>query len=192
MSDTEENTETTTDNFLGRVKWFNNKSGYGFVTILDGEKKGEDVFAHHSGVNVDSEQYKYLVQGEYVTFILKESDNTEHPFQADNITGICGGKLMCETRNEQRQQRDDQEVDNDRRRPQQTDRRGGYSDRRSHAPRANGRNQQRFRLHGGGPRGDRDRDGDGGGVWTLVREDEQQQRPRRPHRDSRNRDRDQA
>ena len=54
---------------LGRVKWFNNKAGFGFVTVLDGDKKGEDVFVHHTGVVVTDEQYKYLVQGEYVSFI---------------------------------------------------------------------------------------------------------------------------
>ena len=45
----------------GIVKWFNNRAGFGFVTVLSGDRKEEDVFAHHSGITVDSEQYKYLV-----------------------------------------------------------------------------------------------------------------------------------
>ena len=65
---------------------------------LTGDRKEEDVFAHHSGITVDSEQYKYLVQGEYVTFDLRKSDNQEHPYQAGNIRGVEGGPLMCETR----------------------------------------------------------------------------------------------
>ena len=58
------------EKFIGRVKWFNNKAGYGFVTVTDGSKSGSDVFIHHSAIKVDAEQYKYLVQGEYVEFTL--------------------------------------------------------------------------------------------------------------------------
>ena len=84
----------------GRVKWFNNKSGYGFVTILDGEKIGRDCFVHHSGIKdvKNPSQYNYLVEGEYIEFVLVPSKDGAHEFQASNITGICGGKLMCETR----------------------------------------------------------------------------------------------
>ena len=39
--------------YTGRVKWFNNRAGFGFVTVLDGPQKGEDVFAHHSGIEVN-------------------------------------------------------------------------------------------------------------------------------------------
>lgn len=88
------------ERYLGRVKWFNNKAGFGFVSCLDGDRKDQDVFVHHSGVNVSSEQYKYLVQGEYVNFSVKKTDNQEHPYQACDVRGVCGGWLMCETRNE--------------------------------------------------------------------------------------------
>ena len=101
MSDT----ETTTVRQTGCVKWFNNSAGFGFITTVDGDNKGDDVFVHHTGLTVSSEQYKYLVTGEYVTFSLSKSDNTEHPFQADDVRGICNGKLMCETRHESRQSR---------------------------------------------------------------------------------------
>lgn len=99
---------------LGRVKWFNNRAGYGFITLLDGEKKGEDVFAHHSSIVVNDEQYKYLVQGEYVSFEMCESDSSEHPYQAGNIRGVLGGVLMCETRNEQRQLQTEYEAEEGR------------------------------------------------------------------------------
>ena len=45
----------STDRLTGIVKWFNNKSGYGFISTLDDEKK--DVFVHYtsiSGYNPDS------------------------------------------------------------------------------------------------------------------------------------------
>jgi hypothetical protein len=41
-----------------------------------------------------------LVQGEYVEFSLVETTNNNHEFQAVNVCGIKGGKLMCETRRE--------------------------------------------------------------------------------------------
>ena len=55
---------------IGCVKWFNNKAGYGFITVTDGSKAGSDIFVHHSSIQIDTEQYKYLVQGEYVEFSL--------------------------------------------------------------------------------------------------------------------------
>jgi len=93
------------DRYTGRVKWFNNKAGYGFVTVTDGPKAGTDVFVHHSSIKVDGELYKYLVQGEYVEFSLLSSTSDNHEFQAGDVSGIKGGKLMCETRRELRSAR---------------------------------------------------------------------------------------
>jgi CspA family cold shock protein len=92
----------SSERFTGRVKWFNNKAGYGFITITDGDKSGIDVFVHHSEIKVDFEQYKYLVQGEYVDFSLSDTKTQEHEFQAGEVCGIKGGKLMCETRRDSR------------------------------------------------------------------------------------------
>jgi CspA family cold shock protein len=94
---------TTQERYTGRVKWFNNKAGYGFITVTDGAKSGSDIFTHHSAINVGTEQYKYLVQGEYVEFELTSSET--HQFQASNVSGIRGGKLMCETRHDTRKER---------------------------------------------------------------------------------------
>ena len=95
----------TQDVLIGRVKWFNNKSGFGFITVTDGPSSGSDIFVHHSAVKVDSEQYKYLVQGEYVEFTLIETQDSKHTCQASNVCGIKGGKLMCETRRDFRSAR---------------------------------------------------------------------------------------
>lgn len=84
----------------GCVKWFNNKTGYGFITTSE----GTDVFVHHNAINVTNKQYRYLVQGEYVEFEMIDSTNKNHKVQAGNVTGINQQKLMCETRNEMRQQ----------------------------------------------------------------------------------------
>jgi cold shock CspA family protein len=89
-----------TELFTGRVKWFNNKAGYGFITVTNSSRSGSDIFVHHTAINVDQEQYKYLVQGEYVEFNLVKTTSGVHEFQASNVDGIQGGKLMCETRND--------------------------------------------------------------------------------------------
>ena len=89
----------------GRVKWFNNKAGYGFITVSSGEHDGTDVFVHHSAIQVATEQYRYLVQGEYVVFTLCSVENDKHQWQAGSVKGISNGKLMCETRLETRETR---------------------------------------------------------------------------------------
>jgi CspA family cold shock protein len=112
MSSNDTSVTSSQEKFLGRVKWFNNKSGYGFISITDGPRSGSDIFVHHSSINVESEQYKYLVQGEYVEFQLKTMENSTHEFQATNVKGIKGGKLMCETRRDVRTARNEYRVSN--------------------------------------------------------------------------------
>ena len=91
---------TSAERYTGRVKWFNYKAGYGFVTVTDGSRSGSDIFVHHSSIGVENQQYKYLVQGEYVEFSLTATQSGNHEFHAANVGGINNGKLMCETRRE--------------------------------------------------------------------------------------------
>lgn len=93
-------TATATERLTGRVKWFNNKAGYGFITAADGATPGADIFVHHTSIRVDAQQYKYLVLGEYVEFGLSAVSNGTHEIHAADVSGIKGGKLMCETRHE--------------------------------------------------------------------------------------------
>jgi CspA family cold shock protein len=93
MSDT----PVTSVRLAGRVKWFNNKSGFGFITVCEGDQKDKDIFVHYSSIRAESSQYKYLVQGEYVEFNLVKSENENHEFHAADISGIKDGILMCET-----------------------------------------------------------------------------------------------
>lgn len=149
MSENTDNTSNWSEKtqYSGRVKWFNNKAGFGFITIVDGDKVGEDVFAHHSGVNVSGELYKYLVQGEYVHFHLRVSDNNDHPYQAGDVTGLYGGKLMCETRFETKQK---------------------SASENTSGPKKDWNGQRRYR--GGGPRDNRR-----GGNWQMKRQGEEEQ-----------------
>ena len=82
---------------IGKVKWFNNKAGYGFITLKEGEET-RDIFVHYSAIRVTNSQYKYLVQGEYIQFDLEKSTDGPHEVKAINVTGVKGGELMCETR----------------------------------------------------------------------------------------------
>ena len=87
------------DTKIGCVKWFNNKAGYGFVTLTE-SSESHDIFVHHSSIDVAKNQYKYLVQGEYVSFALEKVDNEKYSHQAKSVRGVNGGPLMCETRSE--------------------------------------------------------------------------------------------
>lgn len=148
MSPTEtNNVSSSTENVTqGRVKWFNNRAGYGFITVSSGEQKGEDVFVHHSVVQVDKEQYRYLVQGEYVDFKMCEISDSAHKWQAGEVCGVGGGQLMCETRLETRNNRPVSARESTEARTRQAG-----SDQPSY----------RVRTRGGGPRE--------GEEWMLVR-----------------------
>ena len=65
----------------GRVKWFNNDKGYGFIEY-DG-LSNEDVFVHYSAI--DQEGYKSLKEGEIVDFTLIE---TAKGSQAINVREV--------------------------------------------------------------------------------------------------------
>lgn len=61
---------------VGKVKWFNEKKGFGFILGED----GKDYFLHFSKINKDG--FKTVVEGEEVTF---EVENGEKGPQATNV-----------------------------------------------------------------------------------------------------------
>ena len=82
---------------IGSVKWFNTKSGFGFITVCsEGAFHRRDIFVHYSTLCPDQDRYKYLIQGEYVEFELSTASKEGHEFQAVDVTGILRGPIMCE------------------------------------------------------------------------------------------------
>ena len=63
----------------GKVKWFNSKKGYGFIT----NENGEDIFVHYSGINMEG--FKELENGANVTYELVK---TERGVAAINVVVI--------------------------------------------------------------------------------------------------------
>lgn len=63
---------------VGKVKWFNNAKGFGFI-VPDGG--GDDIFAHYSTIQMDG--YRTLKAGQEVNF---EVENGPKGLHAENIT----------------------------------------------------------------------------------------------------------
>ena len=69
----------------GKVKWFNNEKGYGFIDYID----NEDIFVHYSAIKQDG--YKTLSEGQLVNFDLIE---TPKGLQAINVTATMDSKII--------------------------------------------------------------------------------------------------
>lgn len=63
----------------GRVKWFNEQKGYGFIE----QEGGQDVFVHYTGITGDG--FKNLYEGQLVEFEV--TDGEKGP-KAVNVIGV--------------------------------------------------------------------------------------------------------
>lgn len=61
--------------FKGKVKWFNNSKGFGFIN-RDGDPDKEDLFAHYSAILIDG--YKTLKAGQIVSFSMIQGPKGVH------------------------------------------------------------------------------------------------------------------
>ncbi len=66
---------------IGKVKWFNNAKGYGF--IVDETDLSKDLFVHYSAIQGSG--YKSLKAGDRVSYELADTDKGP---QARNITPL--------------------------------------------------------------------------------------------------------
>jgi CspA family cold shock protein len=66
----------------GKVKWFNNSKGYGFIEVE--QDTNMDVFVHYR--SIVGEGYRSLKDGQVVKFDLKEG---EKGLQAENVEAVA-------------------------------------------------------------------------------------------------------
>jgi CspA family cold shock protein len=78
-SDKAKSRRTQVARFQGKVKWFNNSKGYGFV----GQEGGADVFVHYSAIQ--GEGFKTLQEGDTVEFEIVQGQKGP---QADKVTKV--------------------------------------------------------------------------------------------------------
>ncbi|MEN8639752.1 cold shock domain-containing protein CspD [Pseudomonas sichuanensis] len=70
----------------GKVKWFNNAKGYGFINE-DG--KTDDLFAHYSAIQMDG--YKTLKAGQTVSFDIIQGPKGLHAVEIRSATADSAG-----------------------------------------------------------------------------------------------------
>jgi cold shock protein len=63
----------------GRVKWFNDAKGFGFIE----QEGGEDVFVHFSAITMDG--FKTLAEGQEVEFEIMNGDKGLHAANVQRI-----------------------------------------------------------------------------------------------------------
>jgi CspA family cold shock protein len=64
----------------GRVKWFSEAKGYGFIE----REEGEDVFVHYTAIQMDG--FKTLAEGQEVEFEVVRGDKGP---QAENVVAVA-------------------------------------------------------------------------------------------------------
>eukprot|EP00798_Chlamydomonas_sp_ICE-L_P007638 gene7638-792_t len=75
----------------GQVKWFNDRLGYGFCTVInDSVHKGRDIFVHHSGIRPLTSNYKTLRKGEYINLNVMNGHNGRSYAEQNEVSVIAG------------------------------------------------------------------------------------------------------
>jgi CspA family cold shock protein len=69
----------------GKVKWFNDAKGFGFIE----QEGGKDVFVHHSAIQTDG--FKMLAEGDAVEFEVKQVDKVLHATEVVSAATSASG-----------------------------------------------------------------------------------------------------
>ncbi len=91
--------QETEERFTGQVKFFDKDRGFGFITKINDDK---EYFVHFSAIKPTTQCWNVLYKGEYVEFSIGNGSKGE---QAENVTGVSGGSLLCEHEFEYRRRR---------------------------------------------------------------------------------------
>lgn len=62
----------------GRVKWFNDKKGFGFIV----NSRGDDIFVHYKDIDPENAGFKTLAEDQSVTFMIEKGPKG---FKAQNV-----------------------------------------------------------------------------------------------------------
>ena len=65
----------------GKVKWFNDSKGYGFIK----QDEGRDIFVHYS--EIQGEGFRTLAEGETVEFELREGPKGLEAMKVNRVAG---------------------------------------------------------------------------------------------------------
>ena len=64
----------------GKVKWFDNRKGFGFIA----QESGQDIFVHHTAIS--GRGFKTLQEGEVVSFEIVTSDKGPRAANVERVT----------------------------------------------------------------------------------------------------------
>lgn len=76
----------------GKVKWFNNAKGYGFIRPDEG---GDDLFVHYSYINMDG--YKSLKAGQAVNYEVREAPKGLHAVDITTVEQALESNTQTES-----------------------------------------------------------------------------------------------
>ncbi|AYN16936.1 cold shock domain protein CspD [Pseudomonas monteilii] len=79
----------------GKVKWFNNAKGYGFINE---EGKSDDLFAHYSAIQMDG--YKTLKAGQAVEFEIIQGPKGLHAVKIMDAAAAAAAKSQGQAASE--------------------------------------------------------------------------------------------